>query len=143
MRLTWKINIDCQLDTAKFRLLSTDIFREFCIYEDDDIELKENISISSPSAFKFDFISPIDLSIFYIRIINQSSVGSIKIQFSFLKLLIISMLLMILGSLGHIIIGLLGFLISMLFFGSMTLFTLYMNKEKIENKIKTICQQAV
>lgn len=141
MKLNWNIKIECPIDEQNFKSLSQEILKEFGVNDKEDIEFKNQQTVGSPRSLKFDMISPIDITINEIRIFNLSDSGKIKIQFSFIKILLISLLFLLFGSLGHILLGLFGYLMSVAFFGLATLFVLYMNKEKVEKSIKNICQQ--
>lgn len=137
MKLSWQFPLTELINLTQFKVISTETMRIYDC-EKDEIIFLENCTIGSPSAFTLTrFISPIMLSIYDIRMTYNIEENFIKLNFNFYKLFIILLIFPIISVFMQVFwAGLITYLFSIVLFGSLSLFQLYINKGKVEKLIE-------
>ena len=142
MIITWKIGYSDDLAKVSNAELAYQIIPLFGLDEDEYSVHSDHIQ-ATPKAFAFKWISPIRFSVYDIILKKDSTKGIIEIRIRLYKLFIFPLMFPVLIFIAELklialVVGVIAYLFSLIFFGLMTFIELRIDKSKIKKKIKTL-----
>lgn len=146
MIFNWKIPYENSLDKMSNEQLSDFIMTNFGL-TDNEIKIENDHIEGTPTSLTLtNWISGIRLAVYDIILTNDKNKKVLTIKIRLFKILVISLLFLLpsfFDSGDFLLIGLIGYFGSVVFFGIIATIELYSAKSGIEKKIKNVCQQSL